>query len=110
MALIQGSVSVAANATNENVLTGSQWEFLPFDAHLLFGLNASAIGLEIDAFTGQDVLVESMVPLIKTTSPVFPDDFALEDVAAAGERVKVRVRNTTGGALTLLFTVRITPI
>jgi len=110
MALIQDSVSIAANAVNDNILSGSQWEFLPFNAHLLFGLNAAAIGLVIDAYSGQDTLVEAMIPLIKTTTPIFPDDFVLEDVAAAGERLKVRVRNTTGGALVLLFSVRITPI
>jgi len=110
MALIQSSVSVAANAVNDNVITGSQWEFLPFNAHLLFGLVQSATGLVLDVFTGQDALVEAMIPVIKATAPIFPDDFTLEDVAGAGERIKIRVRNITGGALTLFFTVRITPI
>lgn len=110
MALIQISNSIAANATNENVLAGSQWEFLPFNAHLEFGINQSATGLVVDAYSGTDALVEGMIPLIKTTAPVYPDDFTLEDVAGAGERIKVRVRNTTGGALTVLTTVRITPI
>ncbi len=109
MPLIQRSDSIAANATEENVLVGSLWERLPFNARLAFGLNASAIGLEIDVYTGSDAVVENLIPLIKTTTPLFPDDFALEDVAAAGERIKVRVRNTTGGALTLLTSVRISP-
>lgn len=110
MALIQRTDTIALSATNDNVLAGSQWEFLPFHARLEFGFAASAIGLVIDVYTGSDTLCEEMVPLIKATAPVYPDDFTLTDVAAAGERIKVRVRNTTGGALTLLTTVRITPL
>jgi hypothetical protein len=51
-----------------------------------------------------------MIPLIKATMPIFPDDYALEDVAAGGERIKARVRNTTGGDLVLLSALRIVPI
>lgn len=110
MPLIQQSTTILANATNDNIYSGSQWEFLPFNAALLFGFNASAIGLEIDVYTGQDVLVETMIPLIKATMPIFPEDYGLEDVAAGGERIKARVRNTTGGSLILLSALRITPI
>lgn len=110
MALIQSSISIAANAVNDNVIAGSQWEFLPFNAHLLFGLVQSVTGLVLDVYTGQDALVESMIPIIKATAPIFPDDFTLEDVAGGGERIKIRARNTTGGAIILFFTIRITPI
>ncbi len=110
MPVIAVNNSLLTITTVENVLAGSQWEFLPFNAHLAFGFCASAVGLIVDAFSGQDVLCESMVPLIKGTSPIFPDDFVLEDVAGAGERIKVRIRNVSGGTLTVFTTVRITPI
>lgn len=110
MPLVQRSDSIAGNATVENVLVGSLWERLPYDARVAFGMNASAIGLEVDVYSGSDAVAENMIPLIKATTPVFPDDFVLEDAAAAGERLKVRVRNTTGGALTLLTSVRIFPL
>jgi hypothetical protein len=32
--------------------------------------------------------------------PVIPDDFFASDIAAPGDRYVLRVRNTTGGALT----------
>lgn len=110
MPVIQNSVSVAANATNDNVLSGSQFEFLPFDAHLNFGLVGSATGLVADVYSGTDTLAEGMALSTQNRFPVFPDDFPLEDVAAAGERLKVRIRNTTGGALTAFYAVRVTPI
>lgn len=110
MPLIQGSVSIAANATNENVCTGSQFEFMPYNARLAFGLVASATGLLCDVYSGQDMLCESMAPSTANRFPVNPDDFNLQDVAAAGERIKVRVRNTTAGALTIFFAVNVMPL
>ncbi len=109
MPVIQNSVSVAANATNDNVLTGSQFEFLPYNAFLEFGLVASATGLVADVYSGADTVAESFALSVQNRFPVYPDDFPLNDVAAAGERIKVRIRNTTGGALTAFFSVRITP-
>lgn len=110
MPTIQGSVSVAANAVNDNVITGSQWEYLPYNAAVEFGLVGSAPGLLLDVFSGQDNLAEGFAPSTQNRFPVYPDDFTLTDVAAAGERLKVRARNTTGGALTVFWSIRISPV
>jgi len=110
MPLIQQSVSIAANATNENVLAGSQYEYLPWNAFIEFGLNRSATGLVADVYSGSDILAEGMLLTSQNRVPVYPDDFALNDVAAAGERLKVRIRNTTGGALTAFYAARITQV
>ena len=109
MPVIQNSVSIAASSVNDNVLTGSQFEFLPYDAFLEFGIVASATGIVTDVYSGQDTLCEGMAPSLLNRFPVYPDDFNLTDVAAAGERIKIRVRNITAGALTFFFSVRITP-
>lgn len=109
MPVIQNSVSIAANATNDNVIQGSQFEFLPYDSFLEFGLNGSAAGLVADVYTGQDTIAEGMAVNTQNRFPLYPDDYTLNDVAAAGERMKVRVRNTTGGALTVFYSVRVTP-
>lgn len=110
MPLIQAQVSIAANAVNDNVIQGSQFEFLPYNASLRFALNGSATGLSADVYSGQDVLAEQMGVNALNRVPINPDDFLLSDVAAAGERIKVRVRNTTGGALTLFYALMIDPI
>lgn len=112
MPLIQGSVSVAASSVNDNVLTGSQFEYLPYNALVEFGLvgDANAADLRVDVFSGQDILTEQMQPNAQNRIPIYPDDYLLQDVAAAGERLKVRVRNTSAaGARTINFGVRITP-
>lgn len=110
MPLIQQSVSIAANATNDNVLAGSQFEFLPYDAALNFGTSASATGIVVDVYSGQDVLAEGMSVGATNRIPVMPDDYSLSDVAGAGERIKVRARNTTGAAITFFYSVRIDAI
>lgn len=113
MPVIQDQVSVAASSVVDNVLTGSQYEFLPDDSSIEFGLvgDANAADLRLDVFSGSDTLAENMQPSAQNRIPVFPDDFTLTDVAVAGERLKVRVRNVNAGAARVLFfSVRITPI
>jgi len=63
MPLISDSRSVVANTTVDNVLAGSQFEFLPYDAMLEFGIvGAGALGaILVDVYSGQDVLMEAGV-------------------------------------------------
>ena len=114
MPLIQASTTIAFGAVNDNVLAGSQFEFLPFNAYLEFGFTADATNggnLRIDCYSGQDVLCESLVPSLQNRTPVYPDDFNLNDSAGAGERIKIRARNIgAAGTITFFYALRITPI
>ena len=110
MPIIQKTVSVGANANITNQLAGEFYEFLPYNALVEVGLVQSATGLLIDFISGTDVVAKDFDPLIKATTPIYPDDFSLQDIAAAGERLVLAVLNTTGGALTLKYTVRISPV
>lgn len=106
--LIQRSDSILTLIVNDNVLAGNQFEFAPTRCIVEFGLIASATGFEIDILIGSRAVVTRMIPLIKATSAVYPDDF-IRAGAMAGERIIIRARNTSGGTLTLLTTVRFTP-
>lgn len=110
MPAIQGSVSVPAQSANDNVLSGSQFEYLPYDAELEFGVQGSATGLLIDIYSGVDVLCEGYAVPLQNRFPIYPDDFAFTDYAAAGDRLKIRVRNTTAGALTVFWNVKIAQV
>jgi len=110
MPIIQGTASIAANGTNENVLTGSQFEYLPYNALVEFGLIGAAAGLVADVYSGADIVAESFALNPANRFAIYPDDYQLNDVAAGGDRLKVRVRNTTGGAVVCNFSVRITPV
>lgn len=108
--MIQVTGSIAANTANDNVIQGSQYEFMPAPSALEFGLVGSAAGLLADVYSGSDMLCEGMAISTANRFPVFPDDYTLTDVAGYGERIKVRLRNTTGGALTYFVGIRITPV
>lgn len=112
MPVIQGQISVPGVTQIDNVLTGSQYEYLPYNALVEFGLNGDANGvdLRVDVFSGSDVLMESGQMSSQNRVPVFPDDYQLRDVAGQGERLKVRVRNVNAAARTLLWAIRITPL
>jgi hypothetical protein len=112
MPTIQNRISIPAATVVDNVLTGSQYEFLPYDAGLEFGItgDSNAADLRVDVYSGQDVLLENSEPGNVNRMPIYPDDFQLTDVAAAGERIKVRVRNTGTAARTLFYSVRINPV
>lgn len=110
MPTIKTQVTVPANGTVDNALASNQYEFLPFDAEVEFGIVGAAVGLVMDVYSGADTMIESGTVSSANRSPIYPDDFDLVDVAAAGERLKVRLRNTTGAGIVANVTVRITPL
>jgi len=112
MPLISGRQDILTLVTVDNLLTGSQFEFLPYDSFLEFGLTSEGIvgDYTVDVYSGQDVLLESGEVSILDRIPIYPDDFSLNDVAAAGERIKIRVRNNSAGTLNFFFALKITPL
>lgn len=92
-------------------LQGNQYEYLPFPAQLEFAIVANAAGIDVTVYSGSDVLQQNGPATVKTTPPLYPDDFLLSDVAAAGERLNVILRETANVATTDIETVvRITPL
>jgi len=112
MPLISDTTSIATLVTVDNIFAGSQFEFLPYNAFLEFGLVGDGVlgDLIVDVYSGQDVLMESGAISILDRAPIYPDDFSLNDVAAGGERIKVRCRNTSAGTLVLNTALKITPL
>lgn len=102
--------NVAAGATAD-LLTNTNAEFLAQDSVIEIALSSTAVGVDATVTSGSDVLQEESPVFVRAagTPPKYPDDFLLSDVAAAGERLRVRVRNTTAGALDVVCAVRITP-
>lgn len=110
MPMIRKETTVGANATVDNVISGSIYEFLPWNAALGIGNVASATGLQVTINSGSDTILEEAPPSIANRFPIIPDDIDIQDVAAAGERLVIKVRNTTAGALTLFTLVQMTPV
>lgn len=111
MPTITVRTALGANAVAD-VLSGSQYEFLPFPAMVEFGVASDANGVLATVSSGPDILMEEGPVVLKAINvkPVYPDDFDLADEAAAGDRIKVRVRDTSGAARVVMTTVKITPL
>jgi hypothetical protein len=113
MGLIKNSVSIGAGATNNNVLSGSAFEYVREASNVAIGLLASATGLLASVSSGSDILLEdgSAIDVVRIANqgPIFPDDYILTDVALPMDRLRIAVRNPTGGAITLFFGVKVDP-
>lgn len=103
-------VSVPANDQIDNVLAGSIYEFLPWDAQIAFANNAAATGLQITISTGTDLIQEEAPPNVATVFPKINEDFDLTDVAPQGERIVIKARNTTGAPIILRSSTIFTPV
>lgn len=103
--------SVPANGT-ASPLTGQQYEFLAFPAYCEFAMAAAAAGVRATVFSGSDLLQQEGPTVVKAanTPPVYPDDFLLNDYAAPGDRLNILLRNTTGGAIVVITSVKISPV
>jgi len=124
----QTTVLDGAGPTTVFPLQGNQYEYLPFNARVEFAIVGRAgltpVGADIDlvtatVFSGSDILQQQANITNKSDvtaqskNAVYPDDFLLDDVAAAGERLSVQldIPDPSTGSSTIIDTVvKITPI
>ena len=109
MPVIMRETSVAAGATNDNVISGSAFEFARTRQIVSIGVTASATGGFVTIQSGADVVLEESPPYVATVFPIIPDQMFFTDVMEAGDRLVIRVRNPTGGALVFRTIVQLTP-
>jgi hypothetical protein len=97
------SQSVAGGAVF-NPLDGWQYEYIPTGANLQLLHRATAVGMVCTFTSGSDTLQEEAPVPAGGTAGVIPSQFdvpPIVDAVAAGDRLKLRYRNTTGGAVTV---------
>jgi len=99
MPMIMRETSIAANATNDNVLSGSAFEFARGRGVISMGVAGAATGLVCTLQAGADIIAEEFALPILTRYPIIPDEMYFTDVVEQGDRIVVRIRNTTAGAL-----------
>jgi len=112
MPLISKRIVLAASSS-ASALTDDQFEYLPYNALVEFAMLADATGVLATIFSGSDLLMdEGPVPLGSAINvfPKFPDDYHLTDVAAGGERLKIRLRDTSAAQRIVTIGVRISQI
>lgn len=108
MPVIQKEISVAAGATVENALSGSAFEFLRGNAIVSIGVTAAATGTFVTIQSGADIVLEESPTKVKTEFPVIPDEMYYNDVGIQGDRLVVRLRNPTGGAVVMRVLAQLT--
>lgn len=103
--VIQSSVSVAANTQVEDVLVNNILATSrQGNSVVSSGIVASATGLLVTLFNGTNMIAPEFAPSIANRFPINPDDFTMPQFGLLGsDRLMMRVRNTTGGALTLFW-------
>lgn len=99
MPVIQREVSVAAGGVNDNLFAGSAYEFANRNRVASIGITAAATGTFATLQSGPDIVAEEFAPVVATRFPIIPDEFYYNDVMAQGDRLVLRVRNPTGGAV-----------
>jgi len=110
MPMIMVESSIAAGASNNNLVSGSAFEFATRRQVVSLGVVQSATGMFCTLQAGADIIAEEFSLPILTTYPVVPDQMYFTDVMEAADRLVIRVRNPTSGALIARSVVQTSPI
>lgn len=104
------TTALAAGASVDNALAGKEYEFMPFDGAVEFGIVASVALVEATVVSGTDILMRNGVVSQANRFPVYPDDFTLSDGVGQGERLIVALKNGAAVAADIWVAVKITPL
>lgn len=92
------NLSVAANATSAEQMSGPN-EFVRAPAGLRFLAASAAVGLNVTILAGERIIINDQAVSQANRFPLDPDDWVTDDVAYPGDRLSLKFRNTTGGAI-----------
>lgn len=101
MPAIQAEVALLTATSTPNLFTGSAFEYSRGRNLLSLGVTQSATGLKATIQSGADIILEEADPFVLGTLPVVPDHMFYNDVMEMMDRLRVAVRNPTGGTLTV---------
>ena len=106
------SNSIAAGATFEP-LTGWQYQYLPWPAEVTVLARAVAIAVVNTYTSGSETIVEESPVQSGGTAGVIPSPLNTPVqgwIAAAGDLLKLRYRNTSGAAITVDGIIEVQPL
>jgi hypothetical protein len=75
-----------------------------------FGVNAAAVGLFTTIIVGNEVICEDQEVSAINRTPQDPEDYNYEASGMPGDRVIVKLRNSTGAAIIGFTAVKVTPL
>lgn len=109
-AVIQKETAVAAGAVNDNLVSGSAFEYARVPSVVSLACVASATGAFLTIQAGPTIILEESPPSVSAVMPIVPDNFLYVAAMAPGDRLVVRFRNPTGGAITARLVAQITEV
>jgi hypothetical protein len=108
--VITNSQSIAAAGSVANLIAGSAFEFARTPELIQIGITVSATGVFCTITNGSDLVAEEFTPYVSASLPIIPDQMYFSDYAAIGDRLVIKARNPTGGAVTFNSVVQISNV
>lgn len=106
------TASLGAGATAAP-LTGWEYEYLPFPAHVRVITDCTATGMVKTVKAGSETIVSECPLKLGGTAGAFLTEFGCTPIdfnAAAGDKLAVIFRNTSGGAISYNLEIIVNPI
>jgi hypothetical protein len=98
------SQAMTANQLGFNPISGWQFEYLPWPAQIILLLRSTDVNLRATVYSGSETIQERSPVQGGGTAGVTPSELntpAISWIAAAGDRLKVVIDNTTAGVPTV---------
>ena len=109
--VIQKQETVLANDAIDNLVAGSAFEYLRGNTFLSMGIVQAVTGCFVTVQIGSNILVEEFEPEIEATDfPRTDSQFYYNAFGVAGDRIVIRVRNSTGGNIVARTIVQLTDV
>lgn len=107
------TTALGAGGVIQNLLTGSKFEYLPAPAAVIVYAAADAAGVNMEVAFGNVIEADQLdIPVGPAAGqgPNLQDHRIASGVAAAGDRLQVRLQNTGGAATNIRTLVEIRPL
>lgn len=108
--MTDGARSVAANATTANIMAGKTLEFIAEAAIVSIYIVAAATGIFATVVLGGEIVVDDQEVSDANRWPRLSEDLLARVGGSPGERIVVRLRNSTGAAIIVDSLVEVLPI
>lgn len=107
------STAMTANQLNLNPLSGWQYEYLPWPAKVILLVRATDGNERMTVYSGSETIQEASPVQAGGTAGVTPSELntpAVSWLAAGGDRLKLKIDNTTAGTPTVDGVIIANPI
>lgn len=108
--MTDGARSVGANTTTGNVMAGKTLEFVAEPSILNFYIVAAAAGIFATVVVGGEIVVDDQEVSQANRWPRLNEDLLARVGGSPGERIVVRLRNSTAGAIVVNSVVEVLPL